>query len=78
MLNRRLENNMPANLITKSTVSNHDLIRKGEIVMYEGKEAEVIRVNPLLTIKLNNRIICGDLHNQIEPLKESTIHNQTL
>ncbi len=69
---------MPANLRTKITVSNHDLIRKGEIVMYEGKEAEVIRVKPLLIIKLNNRILCGALHNQIEPLKESNIHNQTL
>jgi hypothetical protein len=69
---------MTANLKTKITVSNHDLIRKGEIVMYEGKEAEVIRVEPLLIIKLNNRILCGDLHNQIEPLKESNIHNQTL
>ena len=53
---------MTANLRTKITVSNHDLIRKGEIVMYEGKEAEVIRVKPLLIIKLNNRILCGALH----------------
>ncbi len=67
---------MTANLKTKITVSNHDLIRKGEIVMYEGKEAEVI--GALLIIKLDNRILCGALHNQIEPLKESNIHNQTL
>ena len=69
---------MTTNLKTKITVSNHNLIRKGEIVMYEGKEAEVIRVKPLLIIKLNNRILCGALQNQVEPLKESNIHNQTL
>ncbi len=69
---------MTANLRTKITVSNHDLIRKGEIVMYEGKEAEVISVKPLLIIKLGNRILCGALNNRIEPLKESNIHSQTL
>lgn len=69
---------MTANLKTEFTVSNHDLLRKGEIVMYEGKEAKVIGVKPILIIKLDNRILCGALHNQIEPLKESNIHNQTL
>ena len=69
---------MTANLRTKTTVTNHDLIRKGARVMYEGKEAEVIGVKPLLIIKLDDRILCGALHNQIEPLKESNIHNQTL
>ena len=76
MFNRRLENNMTANLKTKITVSNHALIRKGEIVMYKGKEAEIIRVKPLLVIKLDNQCICGAIHNQIEPLKQSSIHNQ--
>ena len=73
-----MENDMTANLKTKITVSNHGLIRKGEIVMYEEKEAEVIRVKPLLIIKLDNRILCGALNNQIEPLNESNIHSQTL
>ncbi len=78
MINRRPENNMPANLRTKITVTNHNLIRKGEIVMYEGKEAEVIRVKPILVIKVDNQFICGALHNRIEPLKKSNIHSQTL
>ena len=69
---------MTANLKTKITVSNYDLVRKGDIVMYEGKKAEVIGVKPLLVIKLDNRILCGALYNQIEPLKESNIYNQTL
>jgi hypothetical protein len=50
-------------------VSNHALLRKGEIVTYEGKEAKVIGVTPLLIIKLENRILCGALHNQIESIK---------
>jgi hypothetical protein len=50
-------------------VSSHDLLRKGEIVTYKGKEAKVIGVNPLLIIKLENRILCGALHNQIESIK---------
>jgi len=49
--------------------SRHDLFRKGEIVTYEGKEAKVLGVSPLLIIKLENRILCGALHNQIESVK---------
>ena len=50
----------------EAMVSSHDLLRKGEIVTYKGKEARVIGVNPLLIIKLENRILCGALHRQIE------------
>jgi len=56
---------------------SNDLVKKGEIVMYEGKKAEVIGVTPLLTIKLENRVLCGALHNQIEPIKESDICRHT-
>ena len=68
---------MNSNLKTKIMESN-DLLRKGETVIYEGNEAELIRVKPFLVIKLDNRVLCGALHKQIEPLKESNIHNQTL
>ena len=56
---------------------SYDLVKKGEIVMYEGKKAEVIGVTPLLTIKLENRVLCGALHNQIEPIKESDFCRHT-
>lgn len=56
---------------------SNGLVKKGEIVMYEGKKAEVIGVTPLLTIKLENRVLCGALHNQIEPIKESDICRHT-
>jgi len=59
---------MHASLKTKIMESN-DLLRKGETVLYEGNEAELIRVKPFLVIKLDNRVLCGALHKQIEPLK---------
>ena len=68
---------MNSNLKTKIMESN-DLLRKGETVIYEGNEAELIRVKPFLVIKLDNRVLCGALHKQIEPLKQSNTHNHTL
>lgn len=60
---------MNDDLKKEAMVSSYDLFRKGEIVTYEGKEAKVLGVNPLLIIKLENRILCGALHNQIESVK---------
>jgi len=40
-------------------------LRKGKIIMYEGDKAEVIRVKPLIVIKTENRVICGDLRKQL-------------
>ena len=47
-------------------VSGRGQLRKGQRVVYEGKEAEVIGVKPLLTLKLKDRIICGSLNGRIE------------
>ena len=60
---------MNDDLKRETMVSSHELLRKGEIVTYEGKEAKVIGVKPLLIIKLENRILCGALHNHIESVK---------
>ncbi len=60
---------MNNDLKREAMVSSHDLLSKGEVVTYKGKEAKVIGVNPLLIIKLENRIICGALHKQIESIK---------
>ena len=40
--------------------------RKGQIVLYEGKKAEIIGVKPLLIIKVEDRIICGALVKEVE------------
>ncbi|KPJ55882.1 MAG: hypothetical protein AMJ42_06065 [Deltaproteobacteria bacterium DG_8] len=37
------------------------LFQIGQRVIYEDEEAEIIRVKPILTIKLRNRVVCGAL-----------------
>jgi len=55
----------------KNTSENiYSRFREGQIVLYEGEEAEVIGVKPLLVIKVEDRIICGALHARIEFIKE--------
>ncbi len=38
--------------------------RKGQKVMFEGEEANVVRVHPLVVIKTKSRVVCGALHEQ--------------
>ena len=52
--------------VKRDLVSGRGLLKKGEIVVYEGEKAEVIGVNPLLIIRLEKRVLCGALHNHIE------------
>ena len=56
--------------VKRDLLSGHGLLKKGEMVVYEGEKAEVIGVNPLLIIKLENRVLCGALHNHIEYERE--------
>jgi len=37
-------------------------LQKGQRILYEEEEAEVIRLSPLLVIKTKNRVICGALY----------------
>ena len=39
------------------------LPQKGQRVVYEDEVAEVIRVTPLMVIKIKDRVVCGALHN---------------
>ena len=68
---------MDTNLGKETLKSDCSQLRKGQRIIYEGKEAEVIGVKPLVIIKLENRVLCGALHNQIEPIKESDICRHT-
>ena len=52
---------------------DHDRFKKGKKVLYDGKEAKVIGIKPLLIIKIGDRIICGALHEQIEFIEEWSI-----
>jgi len=60
---------MDTSLGKKTLKPSHTQLRKGQRIIYEGKEAEVIGVKPLLTIKIKGRIICGSLSGQIEIVK---------
>jgi hypothetical protein len=59
------------NTLREETIkSSRTQLRKGQIIIYDGKEAEVIGVKPLITIKIKDRVICGALIEQIEIINE--------
>jgi hypothetical protein len=45
------------------------LFYKGQRVIYQGREAKVINVNPVFTIRIEGKheIICGDIANEVSP-----------
>jgi len=54
------------NLASRTTADKvRCLLQTGERILYEGEEAEVISVKPLLVIKTRDRVICGAL-TQVE------------
>ena len=42
---------------------------KGQRVIYQGRDAKVINVNPVFTIRIEGKheIICGDIANEVSP-----------
>jgi hypothetical protein len=40
-------------------------LEKGQRVIYEGTEAEVVCVRPLIVIKTRHRVVCGALQEQL-------------
>ena len=50
------------------TINKEQKLQKGQTVIYQGEEASILDVKPVLTIKVKNKghIVCGDtLHNEI-------------
>jgi len=45
------------------TINKDAIFHKGQGVIYKGREAKVINVNPVFIIKIKNcnRIVCGDI-----------------
>jgi hypothetical protein len=39
--------------------------QKGQKVIYEGKDAQIIKVKPFLVIKTGDRVVCGALHKNL-------------
>jgi len=61
---------MDTNLGKETLKPDRPQLWKGQRIIYEGREAEVIGVKPLVIIKIKDRIICGSLSGQIEIIKE--------
>ena len=40
-------------------------LQKGKRIIYEGEEAEIIRVRPFLVVKTKHRVICGALQKKL-------------
>jgi hypothetical protein len=49
-------------------------LQKGQKVLYEGEEAEVLSVRPVLIIKIKakKRVICGNLYKDIYAVQKDT------
>ena len=45
-----------------NTTSKEQLLQKGQTVIYQGEEASILNVKPVLTIKVKSKgyIVCGD------------------
>ena len=63
---------MDTNMKKEDLVPGRSQLRKGQRIVYEGKEAVVICVKPLLTLKFKDRIICGSLNGRIDPINRSS------
>ena len=42
------------------------LLQKGQKIIFEEEEAEVIREKPLFVIRTKNRVVCGALQNRFK------------
>ena len=49
-------------------------LKKGQLVLYEGRQSEVISVEPIVVIRIQDRIICGSLQERVKPVEESYNH----
>ncbi len=60
---------MDINLFKNTFVREAEPLQKGQKIMFEGEEAEVIRVTPFLVIQTKSGIVCGDLRKKLEHIK---------
>jgi hypothetical protein len=51
---------------------------KGEKVRYQGEEAVIVSVHPLLVIKSIRRVVCGDLYNYLDLMGEKSPFDENL
>jgi len=55
------------NVIEGTALNKDELFKKGQRVFYKGREAKVINVNPVFTIRIEgeHEIICGNIANEV-------------
>ena len=64
--------NMEKEVMVKERVINEEILfHKGQKVIYQGREAKVININPVFTIRIEGKheIICGNIVNEVSPQK---------
>ena len=50
------------------------LLQKGQRILYEEEEGEIISVRPFLVIKTKHRVVCGALQKEIEYVRLQHTH----
>ena len=54
-------------MVEGKAINKDEFFHKGQRVIYQGREAKVINVNPVFTIRIEGKyeIICGDIANEL-------------
>ena len=45
-------------------------LHKGQRIIYEGEEAKIISVKPLLIVKTKNGVVCGNIQKRAERIRK--------
>ena len=58
-------------MIKGKSIYEDESFYKGQRVIYQGREAKILNVNPVLTIRIEGKheIICGNIVNEVSPQK---------
>ena len=58
-------------MIKGKTIYEDASFYKGQRVIYQGREAKILNVNPVFTIRIEgeHEIICGNIVNEVSPQK---------
>ena len=65
MLTSVVSNNNTLSLEDTGYAAN-SVFQTGQTIIYEGEEAQIIKLSPFVVVKTCNRVICGALLKKIE------------
>lgn len=54
-ISNRIDNGM--------VIPEHFRFQKGQKILYQGEEGEIIRLNPVPVVKTKTRVACGNIHD---------------